>query len=83
MPPPTLNKILNKVNIGKVKKDGQEILVSIATNTEAFRRTEEFARQMGPRLLGVLQNDIGKVAPGTKECIVRYDCPSSIFRRGC
>ncbi|OAL68950.1 hypothetical protein A7D00_7117 [Trichophyton violaceum] len=63
------NKILKKVPIGSITKAGQEILLSVATETSTWTRPEYIAHQQGPGFKKAVEASKDLVPPGTKEFV--------------
>jgi hypothetical protein len=65
------NNILKKIPVGSIAKGGQEITLSVATQTSKWNRPEFVAIQQGPGFQQAVQNSIHLVPQGTKEVCQR------------
>ncbi|KAK1086661.1 hypothetical protein LTR33_001461 [Friedmanniomyces endolithicus] len=63
----SFNKILKKVRVGTVAKDGKEIVLSVATSTSNWNRTEDMAKQQGSAFKAAVENSLNVVGRDTKE----------------
>lgn len=68
----SFNKILKKVRVGTVQKDGKDIVLSVATSTSNWNRTEDMAKQQGSAFKAAVQNSLDVVGSDTKEICSRY-----------
>lgn len=66
-----INYIFKKIRVGKVVKDGKEIVLSVATKTQAWTRTEEVAKEQGSEFLAVIEDKINQVSSDTREICSR------------
>ncbi|KAF2163452.1 hypothetical protein M409DRAFT_26066 [Zasmidium cellare ATCC 36951] len=64
-------KILTKARVGTVKRNGQDVAVSVATRTDKWFRPTEMIQTQGPRFIAVIEKNPDKITPGTKEAILR------------
>ena len=67
----SFNKILKKVRVGTVTKDGKEIVLSVATSTSNWNRTEDMAKQQGSAFKAAVENSLNVVGRDTKEICSR------------
>jgi len=63
--------IVAKRVIGSVINKGKSVTLSAATETEAWRRTEEMADQVGETLKSVVEKKPENIPNGAKELILR------------
>lgn len=66
-----INYIFKKIRVGKVVKDGKEIVISVATKTQAWTRPEEVAKNQGPEFRAVIEDKINEVYSDTREICSR------------
>jgi hypothetical protein len=64
--------IVAKRVIGSVINKGKSVTLSAATETEAWRRTEEMADQVGETLKSVVEKKPENIPNGAKELILRF-----------
>lgn len=57
---------------GSVINKGKSVTLSAATQTEAWRRTEEMADQVGETLKSVVEKKPENIPDGAKELILRF-----------
>ncbi|KAL4984447.1 hypothetical protein BDW68DRAFT_16417 [Aspergillus falconensis] len=67
----SFNRILKKIPIGSITKNGQEITLSVATQTSDWLRPESVARQQGPGFKSAVEASKHLVPSGTKEVCQR------------
>ncbi|CEL09517.1 hypothetical protein ASPCAL12652 [Aspergillus calidoustus] len=67
----SFNRILKKVPIGSIAKNGQEITLSVATQTSDWLRPESIAIQQGPGFKKAVEAAKHLVPSGTKEVCQR------------
>ncbi|GFF95396.1 hypothetical protein IFM47457_10336 [Aspergillus lentulus] len=63
----SFNRILKKVPIGSITKGGQEITLSVATQTSDWLRPESIALQQDPDSKSAVEASKHLVLSGTKE----------------
>lgn len=64
--------IVAKRVIGSVINKGKSVTLSAATQTDAWRRTEEMADQVGETLKSVVEKKPENIPNGAKELILRF-----------
>jgi hypothetical protein len=67
----SFNRILKKVPVGSITKGGQEIALSVATQTSDWLRPESIALQQGPDFKRAVEASKHLVPAGTKEVCQR------------
>lgn len=67
----SFNKILKKVPVGSIIKDGQEITLSVATETSKWIRPENIAKAQGPGFKEAVESSKHLVPQGTKDVCQR------------
>jgi hypothetical protein len=67
----SFNRILKKVPIGSITKGGQDITLSVATQTSEWLRPESIALQQGPDSKSAAEASKHLVPSGTKEVYQR------------
>lgn len=65
------NKVLKKVPVGTITKDGQEITISIATETTSWIRPTFIALIQGPGFQMAVQASMHLIPVGTKDICQR------------
>ncbi|KAF2225502.1 hypothetical protein BDZ85DRAFT_279187 [Elsinoe ampelina] len=65
------NHIFKKIRVGTVVKDGKGIVVSVATSTSHWQRTDEMARQQAAPFLAAVDDFKGGIEQGTSEICAR------------
>jgi hypothetical protein len=66
-----LNKIASKKLVGSVVKDGKTVVVSAATKTSTWTRTDAMAQKVGETLMENLKNFEGPLPKDTEEVCSR------------
>lgn len=72
------NKIISKVQVGSVVKDGKNIILSVATKTSDWTRTEEQAKAHAPAWKKAVTESLDKIKDDTVEIVQRYDSGMSV-----
>ena len=67
----SFNRILKKVSVGSTNKAGQEIALSVATQTSDWLRPESVALQQGPGFKSAVEASKQLIPLGTKEVCQR------------
>jgi hypothetical protein len=68
---PAINKIVSRKVVDTVVKDGSTVLISAATETLTWKRTEAMAEKVGGDLKNAVGGWDGKLPPGTTEVCSR------------
>lgn len=66
-----VNQIIKKIKVGEVMKEGTNIVCSIATETNAWKRSHEIVEKQGPGFVTAVQENKHRVSSGTKEIVLR------------
>ena len=66
-----LNQIIKRVAVGSITKSGQEITLSVATQTSEWLRPDSIALQQGPGFKGAVEASKHLLPSGTKEVCQR------------
>ncbi|KAL2368286.1 hypothetical protein BDBG_00161 [Blastomyces gilchristii SLH14081] len=67
----SFNKILTKKVVGKLSKGGMNVVLSVATRTEAWSRPEYVADEIGARTNPIIVKSKTALPAGTVELCVR------------
>ncbi|KAK2801483.1 hypothetical protein FQN50_007698 [Emmonsiellopsis sp. PD_5] len=67
----SFNRIIKKQAVGKVMKDGVEYVLSVATETNDWRRPEGIAEMIGKRAGPIIENSQTSMPAGAVEICVR------------
>ena len=67
----SFNKILKRVPVGSIIKDGQEVTLSVATETSKWIRPESIAKGQGPGFKAAVEASKHLVPQGTKDVCQR------------
>ena len=72
MAPITSNGIVKSLDIGTVTKAGKQLVLAVATQTEAWKRTEEWAQSHEPDLTdAIMAPDSTPLPEGTAKVITK------------
>lgn len=66
-----LNKIVKKLPVGTIIKDGKSILLSVATETSDWKRTDAAALRVAPAFKTSVVKHTGPLPKDTQEICVR------------
>jgi len=67
----SFNRVIKKIPVGSIIKEGQEITISVATQTSNWARPESIALQQGPGFQKAVEASKSLVPQGTKEVCQR------------